>query len=66
MLGMSTGHFLWAARVDGAVLGDIVVVADGLEAMRLVTGFKVFNREIAVGSGGRAMNDDKVYFSHVA
>ena len=66
MLGMGTGHFLWAARVDFSILGDVVVVADGLEATRLVTGFKVFNREIAVGSGGRAMNDDKVYFSHVA
>ena len=66
MLGMGTGHLFGTAGIDHAVLRDVVVVADGAEAASFVTGFKVFNREAAVGSGGRAMNDDKVYFSHVA
>ena len=58
MLGMSANHFLGTARIDLAILRDVVVIADGLEATSLVTGFKVFHREIAVGSGGRAMNND--------
>ena len=66
MLGVGTNHLLGTARVDFSILGDVVVVADGAETTSLVTDFKVFNREIAAGSGGRAMNDDKVYFSHVA
>ena len=66
MLGMGTRHFLWTARIDHAILRDVVVVADGAEATSLVAGFEGFNREITVGSGGRAMNDNKVYFSHVA
>ena len=64
MLGMSTGHLLWAAWVDGAVLGDVVVVADGAEASGLMAGFKVFDREVAVGSGSRAMNYNQIDFSH--
>ena len=58
MFGMGTDLLLGTAWVDFAVLGDVVVVADGLEATSLVTGFKVFDREIAVDLSGRAMNDD--------
>ena len=58
MLGMGTDHLLGTTRIDFSILGDVVVVTDGLEATRLVTGFKVFDCEIAVGSGGRAMDDD--------
>ena len=58
MLGMGTDHLLGTAWVDFSILGDVVVVTDGLEATSLVTGFKVFYREIAVNSGGRAMNND--------
>ena len=58
MFGMCTYHFFGTAWVDGSVLGDVIVIADGLETTSLVTGFKVFHREVAVGSGGRAMNDD--------
>ena len=64
MLGMSTDFALRAAWIDDAIFGDVVVVTDGAEASCLVTGFKVFDREVAVGSGGRAMNYYKVYFSH--
>ena len=58
MLGMGTDHLLGTAWVDFSILGDVVVVTDGLEATSLVTGFKVFDREIAVGSGGRAVDND--------
>jgi len=58
MLGMGTDHLLGTAWIDFAILGDVVVVTDGLEATSLVTGFKVFDREIAVGSGGRAVDND--------
>ena len=64
VFGVGTDHPFGATGVDGAVFGDVIVVADGLETTSLMTGFKVFNGEIAVGSGGRAVDDDKVYFSH--
>ena len=58
MFGMGANHFLGTAGIDLAILGDVVVVADGLEATSLVAGFKVFDREVAVDLSGRAMNDD--------
>ena len=58
MLGMGTDHLLGTTWIDFSILGDVVMVTDGLEATSLVTGFKVFYREIAVGSGGRAMDND--------
>ena len=58
MLGMGTDHLLGTARVDFAILGDVVVVTGGLETSSLVTGFEVFDREISVGSGCRTMNND--------
>ena len=64
IFGMSTGHFLGTARIDGAVLGDVVVVADGAEAAGFVAGFEGFYREVAVGSGSRAMNYNQIDFSH--
>ena len=58
MLGMGTDHLLGTARVDFAILGDVVVITGGLKTTSLMTGFEVFDREIAVGSGRRAMNND--------
>ena len=58
MLGMSADHLLGTAWVDFAILGNVVVITDGLETSRLMTGFEVFDREIAVGSGCRAVNND--------
>ena len=58
MLGMGTDHLLGTTWVDFSILGDVVMVTDGLEATSLVTGFKGFDREIAVGSGCRAMDND--------
>ena len=58
MLGMGTDHLLGTAWVDFSILGDVVVITGGLETSRLVTGFEVFDREIAVASGCRAVNND--------
>ena len=58
MLGMGTDHLLGTAWVDFAILGDVVVITGGLETSRLMTGFEVFDREISVGSGCRAVNND--------
>ena len=58
MLGVSANHLLGTARIDGAILRNVIVIADGLETTSLVAGFKVFHREIAVGLGGRTMNND--------
>lgn len=51
---METG----AGFVDFAILGDVVVITGGLETSSLMTGFEVFDREISVGSGRRAVNND--------
>ena len=56
MLGMGTEHLLGTAWLEYAILGDVVVVTGGLEASSLMTGFEVFYREIAVGSGRRAVD----------
>ena len=58
MLGMGAGHLLGTARIDGAVLGDVVVVADGFETSGEVTGFQVFYREVLGHTGCRAMQYD--------
>ena len=58
MLGMGTDHLLGTARVDFAILGDVVVVTRGLETSSLMAGFEIFYREITVGSGRRAVDYD--------
>ena len=58
VFGVSTDHLFGATGVDSAVFGDVIVVAYTLEATGLMTGFKVFNGEVTVGSGGRAVDDD--------
>ena len=58
MLGMGTDHLLGTAWVDFAILSDVVVVTGGLETSSLMAGFEVFDREISVGSGCRAVDYD--------
>ena len=58
MLGMGTDHLLGTAWIDFAILGDVVVITGGLEASSLMAGFEIFDREISVGSGCRAVNND--------
>ena len=53
--GVSTDLSLWAARVEGTILGDVVVIADGFETFGEVTGFQVFYREVLGHTGCRAV-----------
>ena len=53
--GVGADLSLWAARVEGTILGDVVVVADGFETSCEVTGFQVFYREVLGHTGCRAM-----------
>ena len=56
--GVGAALSLRAARVEGAVLGDVVVVADGFETSGEVTGFQVFYREVLGRTGCRAVQYD--------
>ena len=56
--GVSANLSLRSARVEGAVLGDIVVVADGFETSCEVAGFQVFYREVLGRTGCRAVQYD--------
>ena len=56
--GVSANLSLRSARVEGAVLGDVVVVADGFETSGEVTGFQVFYREVLGRTGCRAVQYD--------
>ena len=62
--GVGTRRLLGTAGKDFAVLRDVVVVADGLEAARLVAGFEVFYREVPGDSRGGTVDDDKIDVSH--
>ena len=53
--GVSTDLSLWAARVEGTILGDVVVVADGFETSGEVAGFQGFDCEVLCHTGCRAM-----------
>ena len=53
--GVGADLSLWAARVEGTILGDVVVVADGFETSCEVAGFQVFYREVLGHTGCRAM-----------
>ena len=53
--GVGADLSLWATRVEGTVLGDVVVVADGFETSGEMTGFQVFYREVLGRTGCRAV-----------
>ena len=56
--GVSADLSLRATRVEGTILGDVVVVADGFETSGEVTGFQVFYREVLGRTGCRAVQYD--------
>ena len=66
MLGMGAGHLLGTARIDGAVLGDVVVVADGAEATSLVAGFQGFYWEIPGYPCSCTVDYYQIDFSHIS
>ena len=55
---VSTDLSLWAARVEGTILGDVVVVADGFETSCEVAGFQGFDCEVLCHTRGTAMQYD--------
>ena len=64
MAGMSPCDALRPAGIEGAVLGDVIVIADGVEAACLMTGFQLFNSEVLVDSRGAAMHHNQIDVSH--
>ena len=62
--GMSPCDALRPAGIEGAVLGDVIVIADGVEAASLMTGFQLFNSEVLVHSRGAAMHHNQIDVSH--
>lgn len=62
--GMSPSDALRPAGIEGAVLGDVIVIADGVEAACLMTGFQLFNSEVLVHSRGAAMHHNQIDVSH--
>lgn len=62
--GMSPSDALRPAGIEGAVLGDVIVIADGVEAAGLMTGFQLFNSEVLVHSRGAAMHHNQIDVSH--
>ena len=64
MSGMGADFVLGTARVEVAILRDVIVVTDGTEATSLVAGFEVFYREVLRNLGGRTVNDDEIDLSH--
>ena len=61
--GMSAYLVLWTAGIDHAILRNVIVVADALEASCLVAGFQLLYCEILVDSCGTAMYHDQIDFS---
>ncbi len=50
--GMGSNHILGAALVEFAILGDVVVVADGLVTSGHVAGFEVIIGELTSDASG--------------
>ena len=53
----------WTAGIDHAILRNVIVVTDALEASCLVAGFQGFYREVLVNTCGTAMYHDQIDFS---
>ena len=58
-LGVRSHRMLGATRVERAVLGDVVVVADGAETTGSVAGFQLLDGEVLVLSCCAAMQHDQ-------
>ena len=56
--GVSSDLSLRAARVEGTILGDVVVVADGFETSCEVAGFQGLDCEVLCHTRGTAMQYD--------
>ena len=63
--GVSTHLGFWTAGIDHAILRNVVVIADALEASCLVAGFQLLYCEILVDSCGTAMYHNQIDFSWI-
>ena len=63
--GVSPHLGFWTAGIDNAILRNVVVVADALEASCLVAGFQGFYREVLINTCGTAMYYDQIDFSWI-
>ena len=61
--GVSSHLAFGTTGIDHAILRDVVVVADALEASCLVAGFQCFYREVLVNTCGTAMYHNQIDFS---
>ena len=55
----------WTAGIDNAILRNVIVVADALEASCLVAGFQGFYWEVLINKCGTAMYHDQIDFSWI-
>ena len=63
--GVSTHLGFWTAGIDHAILRNVIVVADALEASCLVAGFQCFYWEVLINTCGTAMYHDQIDFSWI-
>jgi hypothetical protein len=63
--GVSPHLGFWTAGIDHAILRNVIVVADALEASCLVAGFQLLYCEILVDSCGTAMYHYQIDFSWI-
>lgn len=58
--GMRTHLVLMTTRIQGAVLGDVIVVANLCEATSLVARLQILNAEVLVHTGSAAMHYNQI------
>lgn len=55
---------LRSTGIEGAVLGDVIMIADVAEPTGFVTGFQSLYREVLVYSGGATVHHNQIDVSH--
>ena len=63
-INMSTHYFYRPTQMDGAVQMYDIMVANVVEASLQMPPANIFDRIVAMLTGGDAMDDDTIYFSH--
>lgn len=61
---MRTDDFERTGTQHGAVFAHVIVIADAVETTTAMNHFQLFGRKRTVRTGGGAMNDDVIDFSH--
>ena len=63
--GVSPHLGFWTAGIDHAILRNVIVVTDALEASCLVAGFRGFYWEVLVNTCGTAVDHNQIDFSWI-